>query len=168
MRVHAASILCDFSKCACSCIPETCSLCQTYVDIALLMVHAANNPRDFSKCACSGTLDLFLSCCAEPWILLYKLCTVYLSISDHGSNYKSGAQFKQCKIFLSLVTLYSSMDHSPDKRYTFLKPLGQGIYGTAWLAEDTVTGRLLIFKEINKASSSVSDFKRELRYSKYL
>ena len=90
------------------------------------------------------------------------------SISDHGSNYKSGAQFKQCKIFLSLVALYSSMDHSPDKHYTFLKPLGQGSYGTAWLAEDTVTGRLLVFKEINKASSSVLDFMRELRYSKYL
>ena len=69
---------------------------------------------------------------------------------------------------LSLVTLYSSMDHSPDKRYTFLKPLGQGSYGTAWLAEDTVTGKLLVFKEINKACSSVTDFKRELRYSKYL
>ena len=60
------------------------------------------------------------------------------------------------------------MDHSPDKRYTFLKPLGQGSYGTAWLAEDTVMGKLLVFKEINKASSSVSDFRRELRYSKYL
>ena len=60
------------------------------------------------------------------------------------------------------------MDHSPDKRYTFLKPLGQGSYGTAWLAEDTVTGKLLVFKEINKACSSVTDFKRELRYSKYL
>ena len=70
--------------------------------------------------------------------------------------------------FISLVTLYynSSMDHSPDKRYTFLKPLGQGSYGTAWLAEDTVTGKFLVFKEINKANSSVLDFRRELRYSK--
>ena len=60
------------------------------------------------------------------------------------------------------------MDRSPDKRYTFLKPLGQGSYGTAWLAKDTVTGKTLVFKEISKASSSRADFKRELRYSKYL
>ena len=60
------------------------------------------------------------------------------------------------------------MDCSPDKRYTFLKPLGQGSYGTAWLAEDTVTGKTLVFKEISKASSNRTDFKRELRYSKYL
>ena len=49
IKVHAANILRDFSKCACSHIPETCPLCQTYyVNITLLMVHAANIHRDFS------------------------------------------------------------------------------------------------------------------------
>ena len=54
MRVHAASTLSDFSKCACSGIPETCPLYQTYVDITLLMVHVANILCDLGKYACSG------------------------------------------------------------------------------------------------------------------
>ena len=60
------------------------------------------------------------------------------------------------------------MDKTLDRRFTFLKLLGQGSYGIAWLAEDTVTGKILVFKEISKASSSRTNFKRELRYSKYL
>ena len=57
---------------------------------------------------------------------------------------------------------------SLDERYTFVKQAGQGTYGTAWIAEDVVTGKRVIIKAINKANTSRSDFKRELKYAKYL
>ena len=57
---------------------------------------------------------------------------------------------------------------SLDERYTFVKQAGQGTYGTAWIAEDVVTGKRVIIKAISKANTSRSDFKRELKYAKYL
>ena len=57
---------------------------------------------------------------------------------------------------------------SIDERYTFVKQLGHGGYGTTWMAVDNVTGKTLVLKEISKAKTSRSDFKRELHYSKSL
>ena len=57
---------------------------------------------------------------------------------------------------------------SLDERYTFVKQAGQGTYGTTWIAEDAVTGKTVIIKAISKANTSRSDFKRELKYAKYL
>ena len=55
-----------------------------------------------------------------------------------------------------------------NKRYALVKQLGHGGYGTAWMAVDNVTGKTLVLKEISKAKTSRSDFKRELHYSKSL
>ena len=57
---------------------------------------------------------------------------------------------------------------SLDQRYTFVKQAGQGTYGTTWIAEDAMTGKTVIIKAISKANTSRSDFKRELKYAKYL
>ena len=57
---------------------------------------------------------------------------------------------------------------SLDERYTFVKQAGQGTYGTAWIAEDVLTGKRVIIKAISKEHTSRADFKRELHYSKYL
>ena len=57
---------------------------------------------------------------------------------------------------------------SLDERYTFLKQAGQGTYGTTWIAEDGVTGKRVAVKAISKANTSRGDFKRELKYAKYL
>ena len=57
---------------------------------------------------------------------------------------------------------------SIDERFTVVKQLGQGGYGTTWLAVDNVTSKPLVLKEISKESTSRSDFKRELYYSKAL
>ena len=61
-----------------------------------------------------------------------------------------------------------SFEMSLDERYTFLKQAGQGTYGTTWIAEDTVTGKRVIIKAISKTNTGRSDFKRELKYAKYL
>ena len=55
-----------------------------------------------------------------------------------------------------------------DERYSFIKQAGQGTYGTAWIAEDKILGKLVAVKAINKSNTSRSDFKRELKYGKYL
>ena len=57
---------------------------------------------------------------------------------------------------------------SPYERFTFLKQAGQGAYSTTWIAEDSVTGKLVVIKEINKANTTSNDFKRELKCGKYL
>ena len=57
---------------------------------------------------------------------------------------------------------------NPDERFTFLKQAGQGAYGTTWIAEDAVTGKLVVIKEISKANTTRNDFKRELKCGKYL
>ena len=57
---------------------------------------------------------------------------------------------------------------SLDERYCFLKQAGQGTYGTTWLAEDKATGKLVAVKAISKSSTRRSDFKRELKYGRYL
>ena len=38
---------------------------------------------------------------------------------------------------------------SIDERYTVVKQLGQGGYGTTWLAVDNVNGKPLVSKEIS-------------------
>ena len=55
-----------------------------------------------------------------------------------------------------------------DERYSFIKPIGQGTYGTAWLAQDRVRGKLVAIKTINKSNTRRSEFDREFKYSKYL
>ena len=57
---------------------------------------------------------------------------------------------------------------SLDERYTFIKQAGQGTYGTTWIAEDKVTGKLVAIKAINKNNTRRSDFKKELKYGRYL
>ena len=61
-----------------------------------------------------------------------------------------------------------SAEMSLDERYTFLKQAGQGTYGTTWIAEDVMTGKRVIIKAISKNNTGRSDFKRELKYAKYL
>ena len=61
-----------------------------------------------------------------------------------------------------------AVEMSLDERYTFLKQAGQGTYGTTWIAEDGVTGKRVAIKAISKANTSRADFKRELKYAKYL
>ena len=57
---------------------------------------------------------------------------------------------------------------SLDDRYTFIKQAGQGTYGTTWIAEDKATGKLVAIKAINKNNTRRSDFKKELKYGRYL
>ena len=57
---------------------------------------------------------------------------------------------------------------SLDERYTFLKQAGQGTYGTTWIADDAVSGKRVIIKAISKNNTGRTDFKRELKYAKYL
>ena len=52
--------------------------------------------------------------------------------------------------------------------YTFLKQAGRGTYGTTWIAEDVMTGKRVIIKDISKNNTGRSDFERELKYAKYL
>ena len=61
-----------------------------------------------------------------------------------------------------------AVEMSLDERYTFLKQAGQGTYGTTWIAEDVMTGKRVIIKAISKNNTGRSDFKRELKYAKYL
>lgn len=60
------------------------------------------------------------------------------------------------------------MAASLDERFIFLKQAGSGTYGTTWIAEDKTSGELVAIKVINKASTSRTAFKKELKYSKYL
>ena len=55
-----------------------------------------------------------------------------------------------------------------DERYTFIKQAGQGTYGTTWIAEDKTTGNLIAIKAISKSNTRRCDFKRELKYGRYL
>ena len=62
----------------------------------------------------------------------------------------------------------ATQNTSVDDRFSFAKPIGEGGYGTAWSAVDSVTGRKVVLKEMSKLTTTRSDFKRELQYSKYL
>ena len=55
-----------------------------------------------------------------------------------------------------------------DERYSFIKQAGQGTYGTTWIAEDKVLRKLVAVKAIGKNNTRRSDFKRELKYGRYL
>ena len=57
---------------------------------------------------------------------------------------------------------------SLEEGFTFIAQVGQGTYGTAWLAEDKATGQKVIIKAVNKNTTNRASFKRELKYSKYL
>ena len=57
---------------------------------------------------------------------------------------------------------------SLDERYSFIKQAGQGTYGTTWIAEDKTTGKLVAIKAIHKNNTRRSDFKKELKYGRYL
>ena len=62
----------------------------------------------------------------------------------------------------------SDPNASLDERYSFIKQAGQGTYGTTWIAEDKVTGKLVAIKAIHKNNTRRSDFKKELKYGRYL
>lgn len=62
----------------------------------------------------------------------------------------------------------STYSASLDEKFTFIKQVGQGTYGTAWLAADKTTGQKVIIKAISKTSTDRASFKRELKYSKHL
>ena len=57
---------------------------------------------------------------------------------------------------------------SLDERYAFIKKVGQGSYGTTWLAEDRVNGNVVVVKSISKHNTSRADFKKELKYGKLI
>ena len=57
---------------------------------------------------------------------------------------------------------------SLQEHFTFVKQIGQGGYGTIWIVDDAVTGKRLALKEISKATTNRTEFKRELWISKYL
>ena len=61
-----------------------------------------------------------------------------------------------------------SKEVSLEERFTFVKQIGQGGYGTIWIVDDAVTGKRLALKEISKATTNRTEFKRELWISKYL
>ncbi len=62
----------------------------------------------------------------------------------------------------------SSQNTSLDERYSFIKQAGQGTYGTTWIAEDKTTRKLVAIKTIAKNNTRRTDFKRELKYGRYL
>ena len=63
---------------------------------------------------------------------------------------------------------HNTNNTSLDERYSFIKQAGQGTYGTTWIAEDKTTGKLVAIKAIHKNNTRRSDFKKELKYGRYL
>ena len=59
-------------------------------------------------------------------------------------------------------------DFEIDKRYTYIKPIGQGAYGVVIAANDSVTGQPVAIKKINGVFRNVIDGKRILREVKLL
>ncbi len=82
------------------------------------------------------------------------------------SNKKYSAKTNCSKLEIMSSGSYNSSNL--DERYSFIKQAGQGTYGTTWIAEDKVLGKLVAVKAISKANTKRADFKRELKYGRYL
>ena len=55
-----------------------------------------------------------------------------------------------------------------DERYNFIKIVGEGSYGTTWMAEDKVLGKRVAVKAVRKSRTTILDFQRELKYGIFL